>query len=72
MKGKLVKTKSPVPWCPFMVRYETGNKFFNLLKNYDYAYVHPYIPDLPSNFNELKIGDEVEFYFVGDIHVKLK
>lgn len=72
MIGTLVKSTSRMKWIPFMVRYEVGSKFFGLIKKYDYAYIHPYIPDLPKDIDEYKIGDEVEFYFAGELHVKIK
>ena len=72
MTGTLIKSTSTVKWIPFMIQYESGTKFFGLFKKYKYAYVHPYIPYLPDNLKEYKIGDKVEFQFVGDIHVILK
>lgn len=70
MIGKLVKSNSSMKWVPFMVRYEAGEMFFGLIKKYNYAYVHPSIPLLPKNLYDMKIGDEVEFYFVESTHVK--
>jgi hypothetical protein len=71
MIGTLVKSNSSMKWIPFMVRYEIGTKFFGIIKRYDYAYVHPYIPDLPKDINTYKIGDKVEFFFDGLLHVKI-
>lgn len=72
MIGTLVKSNSPMKWIPFMVKYQIGVKFFGLIKKYNYAYIHPYIPDLPEDINDYKIGDKVEFYFAGELHIKLK
>lgn len=69
--GKLVKSDSSMKWVPFMVKYESGTRFFGLLKKYDFAYIHPSISDLPNDFLDYKIGDKVEFYNAGEIHVKL-
>ena len=71
MTGILVKSNSSMKWIPFMVKYQIGKTFFGLIKKYDYAYVHPFIPDLPNDISEYKIGDKVEFEFNGLIHVKL-
>lgn len=71
MTGTLVKSNSSMKWIPFMVKYQIGFTFFGLIKKYDYAYVHPYIPDLPNDINDYKIGDKVEFTFNGFLHVKL-
>jgi hypothetical protein len=68
--GKLVKSNSSMKWVPFMIRYEVGKKFFGLIKKYNYYYVHPSIPELPKNLYEMKIGNEVEFYFVEHIHAR--
>lgn len=72
MKGILVKSDSPMRWVEFMVKYETKRKFFGLIKKYDYAYIHPLITLLPKNLFELKIGDEVEFNFLGKYHAIFK
>jgi len=71
MIGTLVKSDSSMRWIPFMVKYQYGTKLFGLLKKYEYAYVHPWIPDLPNDISDYKIGDKVEFEFNGLIHVKL-
>jgi hypothetical protein len=71
MIGKLVKSTSSMRWIEFMVKYESGTKFFGLLKKYKYAYIHPYIPYLPDNLKDYKIGDLVRFQFMGELHIIL-
>mgnify|MGYP003354032464 CR=1 FL=1 len=65
MVGKLVKSTSSMKWIEFMVKYESGTKFFGLFKKYKTAYIHPYIPYLPKNLSDYKIGNIVRFQFMG-------